>query len=73
MHRPLMNVGFKQLPLNTQPQVGDICVLNAVGRHIDGHIAIWNGTQWVSDFKQKGLNVWRDIPPNQVTGAIYRP
>lgn len=34
------------------PQKGDIIVFPAVGKHIWGHIQMWNGKQWVSDFKQ---------------------
>lgn len=36
---------------------GDIVVYPAVGKHIWGHIAIYDGKQWVSDFKQKHLIV----------------
>ena len=34
---------------------GDIVVFPAVKCHPFGHIAMWNGTQWVSDFKQKSM------------------
>ena len=34
---------------------GDIIVFPAIKNHIFGHIAIWNGEQWVSDFKQKSM------------------
>lgn len=39
------------------PQTGDIVVFNAVKGHPYGHIAIWNGKQWVSDFLQKNFFV----------------
>ena len=42
---------------NYCPQKGDIVVFSAVIGHPYGHIAMWNGRQWVSDFKQKGLFV----------------
>lgn len=42
---------------NYRPKKGDIVVFSAVKGHPYGHIAIWNGRQWVSDFKQKGLFV----------------
>ena len=35
-----------------QPRVGDIAVFGAVQGHAHGHIQIWNGQQWVSDFRQ---------------------
>ena len=72
MPNNLINAGFAQLPLNTTPEKGDIVVLNPVGKHSYGHIAMWNGNQWVSDFKQKGINVWSDIPINSLSGNIYR-
>ena len=72
MPNNLINAGFAQLPLNTTPLKGDIVVLNPTGKHSYGHIAIWNGNQWVSDFKQKNINVWSDIPITSLTGNIYR-
>ena len=39
------------------PQVGDIVVFNATTGHPYGHIAIWNGQQWVSDFRQRSFYV----------------
>ncbi len=37
------------------PQKGDIAVFPAVKGHFWGHIQMWNGKQWVSDFKQKSF------------------
>ena len=42
---------------NYSPEKGDIVVFSAVKGHPYGHIAIWNGRQWVSDFRQKNLYV----------------
>lgn len=50
----------------TYYQKGDIVVYPAVGKHIWGHIAIYDGKQWVSDFKQKHLIVaptYRKVEP----------
>lgn len=44
--------GFKVVD-TTNYKKGDIIVFPAVSKHIWGHIAIYNGSQWVSDFKQK--------------------
>jgi len=44
------------------PQAGDVAVFPAVGKHVDGHTAMWNGKQWVSDFRQGDIQVWRDQP-----------
>ena len=38
-----------------KPTKGDIVVLPNNELHPFGHIAIFNGEQWVSDFKQKSL------------------
>ena len=45
-------MGFQKIAKNTQLQVGDVVVFNRTPKHPHGHIAIWNGAQWVSDFKQ---------------------
>ncbi len=36
----------------TTPQKGDVAVFAAVPKHDAGHVAIWDGKQWVSDTKQ---------------------
>lgn len=47
-------IGFEELSdTNYKHEVGDIVVFPAVKGHKYGHIAMWDGTQWVSDFKQK--------------------
>ena len=40
---------------NYVPQKGDLIVFPAIGKHIWGHIQMWNGNQWVSDFRQKNM------------------
>ena len=40
-----------------QKRKGDIVVFNAVKGHPFGHIAMWNGKQWVSDFRQRSFYV----------------
>ena len=52
----LPRMGFAEASKeNYVPQKGDLIVFPAVGKHIWGHIQMWNGTQWVSDFKQKNM------------------
>ncbi|WP_431216258.1 hypothetical protein ACQ86N_17455 [Puia sp. P3] len=34
------------------PTNGDVVVFEGFEGHENGHIAMYNGTQWVSDFKQ---------------------
>lgn len=57
----LGKLGFKtitqskgdQLPQGYTPQKGDIVVIGKSKSHPHGHIAMYNGHQWISDFKQK--------------------
>ena len=51
-------IGFEEVSeTNYKHEVGDIVVFPAVKGHNYGHIAMWDGTQWVSDFKQKNFIV----------------
>lgn len=61
--------GFKKIN-TTDYQKGDIIVYPAVGKHIWGHIAIYNGSQWISDFKQKNKIV--SSAYNQVQSTLFR-
>jgi len=38
------------------PVKGDIAVMESFANHPHGHIQMYNGTQWVSDFRQN--NFW---------------
>ena len=54
----LPHMGFDEMKRDDyRPQKGDIVVFLRVKGHIFGHIAMYNGHQWVSDFKQRGLIV----------------
>ncbi len=53
-----------------QPQAGDVTVIPATDTHEFGHTAMWNGDQWVSDFRQHNMAIWRDDP--NPTYTIYR-
>lgn len=37
------------------PEIGDIVVFSAINGHKHGHICMYNGTQWISDFKQRSM------------------
>lgn len=50
-----------QLPDEYSPQKGDIVVIGRVGIHKHGHIAMYNGKQWVSDFRQKSFKIYDTI------------
>ena len=54
----LSAMGFSQIS-GGSPQKGDIYVEDRTNTHPDGHIAIYNGSNWVSDFIQKTDHVHR--------------
>lgn len=41
------------------PKVGDVAVFNKIGGRPWGHIQMFNGSNWVSDFKQNTFFPWR--------------
>lgn len=51
---------FNQIDLeNYKPQKGDIVVIENSNEHFWGHIAMYNGIQWISDFKQRNMNPYK--------------
>ena len=49
----LINKGFGIVnPVDYNPNLGDIAVFNKTLQHPYGHIQAYNGTQWLSDYKQ---------------------
>lgn len=69
-HGTLAGAGFTKINNNNYvPQVGDVVVFNRTSKNPHGHIQIYDGSQWVSDFRQSkfspyrqhnGYTVWRD-------------
>jgi hypothetical protein len=62
----LKNRGFKDVSAEGyKPQKGDVAVFAAFKGHKYGHIEIYSGNQWVSDFKQNYFTpgaAFRDPP-----------
>lgn len=65
----LAQAGFSKISNNSRPQVGDVVVFDRTSRYPHGHIQIWDGKNWVSDFRQNDINpysgavtytTWRD-------------
>lgn len=60
-----------QLPKDYTPVTGDVVVVNTgfMGGKHSGHIAVWTGSSWVSDFRQR-----RAIPYNKPAHlvTVYR-
>ena len=59
--------GFREVgKKNYSPKTGDIVVIERSKKHIWGHIAIFNGKIWVSDFKQRSMNVYKKTYPYKI-------
>lgn len=57
----LAGAGFVQISSNGYtPQVGDVVVFNRTNKNPHGHIQIFDGSGWVSDFKQPGFSPYND-------------
>ena len=65
----LASAGFTKISNGTQPQVGDVVVYNRTSSRPHGHIQIFDGNDWVSDFRQNSISpysgtysytTWRD-------------
>ena len=51
---------------NYRPKKGDIVVIENSKAHFWGHIAMYNGEIWVSDFKQRSMNPYRKSYPYEI-------
>ena len=65
----LLKHGWKEIPLTSEPQKGDIAVTTPFGTHKNGHVSMYDGTQWVSDFVQKSMFVFNSAKNHT---KIYR-
>lgn len=69
----LKRLGFKMIgtssDTNYKPIKGDIAVCNAIKGHPHGHICVYDGDRWVSDFKQRRMSVYGG---RRVEFFIYR-
>jgi hypothetical protein len=59
---PLENAGFQPVangnaypPEDYTPQAGDVAVIQPTNENASGHMEMYNGSQWVSDFRQDGF------------------
>ncbi len=65
----LANAGFSKISNDAPPQVGDVVVYDRSSKHPHGHIQIYDGSNWISDFRQSSISpyggaysytTWRD-------------
>lgn len=69
----LPTLGFNDVQTsNYIPLTGDIIVMEAFGTHVHGHIQMYNGSQWVSDFYQRDFWPGSSYRTNQPTYTIFR-
>lgn len=54
-------------------QAGDVAIIQAVGKHTDGHMTMFDGAKWVSDFVQdRGFYPAQAYRENSVAYKLYR-
>jgi CHAP domain. len=67
----LICVGFYEVHGN--PQRGDVIVIQSISGHPDGHMAMFDGQIWISDFKQMhGFYPGPAYRTSQPTYKMYR-
>ena len=54
----LKNLGFNVIDRPSTPLKGDMYVQLATSSHTAGHIAMYDGSNWCSDFRQKSDQVY---------------
>ena len=60
----LTNMGYREIGKQSSYVKGDITVTDRNAYHGDGHIAMWSGSQWVSDFFQNSEYAYtKNQPP----------
>ena len=52
--------GVRGNGMNDKMERGDIVIIDSFNSHKYGHIAIWTGKNWVSDFKQNNCDIYKD-------------
>nr|WP_317199109.1 CHAP domain-containing protein [uncultured Psychrobacter sp.] len=57
----LAKAGFTKISNDTPHQVGDVIVYDRSSRRPHGHIQIFDGNGWVSDFRQKGISPYSGV------------
>jgi hypothetical protein len=68
----LLRHGAQTVPQDSYtPQVGDVVVFDKTGQHPYGHIEMYDGRHWVSDFMQHSFSPYHDATSTP-TFTIYR-
>jgi hypothetical protein len=68
----LLRHGAQTVPPDSYvPQVGDVVVFDKTAQHPNGHIEMYDGHKWVSDFLQNSFSPYRDTTSTP-SFTIYR-
>ena len=54
----LTSIGYKEIPKPSSFQKGDITITERNSAHPYGHMAMYSGKQWISDFRQNSEFVY---------------
>ena len=65
-------LGFTHIPNDSVPEKGDIRVFQPKDGSHAGHIAMFDGKSWYSDFKQATYHGYKDPVSNISSSALYR-
>ena len=59
----LKGIGYREISKPSSFKKGDITVTDRNSAHPDGHMAMWSGSKWISDFVQNSEYVYRSNQP----------
>ena len=59
----LKGIGYREISKPGSFKKGDITVTDRNSAHPHGHMAMWSGSQWISDFAQRSEYVYRSNQP----------
>ena len=68
----LRHAGFRTVAPGEKLQRGDVVVFQATTGHRHGHVAMFDGKQWISDHKQDTIYAASIYQENRVPYVIYR-
>ena len=68
----LRDTGFRTVAPGEKPQKGDVVVFQAIEGHKHGHVAMFDGKQWISDFRQRDVYAGPDYRNIRAPYVLYR-
>lgn len=68
----LRHAGFRTVAPGEEPQRGDVVVFQAIEGHPDGHVAMFDGQAWISDFRQHDIYAGSDYRKIRAPYVLYR-